>query len=160
MNLGRAIVLIVALSAPAVTQTVEVQARPLSDADVELIRKDVQAQRNQIITDTMTFSTSEAAAFWPIYKEYVAEQHAIGTKRLNLIIDYAQNLEKMDDAKARDLTERFFAISQDTLSLRKKYYPRFEQALGAKRAAKFYQVDNRIELMINLQLTSQIPLIP
>jgi len=32
-------------------------------------------------------------------------------------------------------------------------------ALGAKRAAKFYQVDNRLTMIINLQLTAGIPLI-
>jgi hypothetical protein len=34
------------------------------------------------------------------------------------------------------------------------------KALGAKRAAKFYQVDNRLGLIVNLQLTALIPLIP
>jgi hypothetical protein len=34
------------------------------------------------------------------------------------------------------------------------------KALGAKRAAKFYQVDNRITLIINVQLSANIPLIP
>jgi hypothetical protein len=33
------------------------------------------------------------------------------------------------------------------------------KALGAKRAAKFYQVDNRLSMIVNLQLTAAIPLI-
>jgi hypothetical protein len=51
-------------------------------------------------------------------------------------------------------------IEDKTLNLREDYWPKFMKALGAKRAAKFYQVDNRINLIINLQLTSAIPLIP
>jgi len=160
METWKALVLVVVLATPAVSQTVEVKAKPLTDADVQLIRRDVQAQKNQIITDTMTFTASEAAAFWPVYKEYAAEQRAIGTKRLNLIVDYAQNIDKMEDKKAHDLSQRMFAIDDDMQGLRKRYYPRFEKALGAKRAAKFYQVDNRLSLIINLQLSSEIPLIP
>ena len=160
MEMWKALLLVMVLSTPAFTQTVEVKAKPLSDADVQLMRQDVQAQKNQIIADTMTFTKSEAAAFWPVYKEYAAEQYAIGTKRLNLIVDYAQNIDKMDDTKAHDLSQRMFVIEDDTQGLRKKYYPRFEKALGAKRAAKFYQVDNRLSLIINLQLSSEIPLIP
>jgi hypothetical protein len=160
MEILKAIVLLAALSTPAVPQTVEVKAKPLTDADVQLIRQDVQAQKDKIIGDTMAFSESEAAAFWPIYKEYAAEQHAIGTKRLSLITDYAQNLDKMDDQKAHDLSQRMLAIDDDIQGLRKKYYPLFEKALGAKRAAKFYQVDNRLSLIVNLQLSSEIPLIP
>src|SRR5215467_9515268 len=160
MEMWRALVLVVVLSSPAVAQDVEVKAKPLTDADVALIRQDVQAQKNQIITDTMTFTESEAAAFWPVYKEYAAEQHAIGTKRLNVIYDYAQNIDKMDDQKAHDLSQRMFAIDDEIQGLRKRYYSRFEKALGAKRAAKFYQVDNRLTLIVNLQLSSEIPLIP
>jgi hypothetical protein len=46
------------------------------------------------------------------------------------------------------------------LNLREDYWPKFMKALGAKRAAKFYQVDNRITLILNVQLSANIPLIP
>lgn len=74
MKMWNALVLLVVLSTPAVAQTVEVKAKPLTDADIQLIRQDVQAQKNQIITDTMAFTESEAAAFWPVYEEYAAAQ--------------------------------------------------------------------------------------
>ena len=151
---------LVALPSPVLAQTADVHAKPITDADVQLLRKDVQAAKNEIITDTMMFTPTEAAAFWPVYKEYAAAQHGIADKRLALITDYAQHIDNMNDATARGLTERMFAIEEGTQSLRKEYYPRFEKALGAKRAAKFYQVDNRLSLMINLQLAAEIPLIP
>ena len=66
----------------------------------------------------------------------------------------------MDDQKAKDLSQRMFAIDDDLQGLRKRYFLRFEKALGAKRAAKFYQVDNRLTLIVNLQLSSEIPLVP
>ena len=160
MEMWKALVLVVVFSTPAVAQTVEVKAKPLSDADIQLIRQDVQVQKNQIISDTMKFTDSEAAAFWPLYKGYAAEQQAIAAKRWNVVVDYAQNIEKIDDAKAHDLSQRMFAIDDDLQGLRKRYFSRFEKALGAKRAAKFYQVDNRLSLIVNLQLSSEIPLIP
>jgi hypothetical protein len=160
MKISKAVLLILGLSAAALAQTVEVRAKPITDADVQLLRQDLQAQKNQIITDTMRFTESEGTAFWPVYKEYASEQQAIAAKRLDLVVDYAHSLEKMDDSKARDLSQRMFAVEDGTQALRKKYYPRFEKALGAKRAAKFYQVDNRLNLLIAVQLTSEIPLIP
>jgi hypothetical protein len=160
MEMWKMLVMGMVLCVRPATQTVEVSAKPLTDADVQLIRKNVQAEKNQIISDTMKLTEQEASVFWPVYKEYAAEQHAIGTKRLNLISDYAQNLEKLNDNEARELSQRMFAIDDDIQGLRKRYYPRFEKALGAKRAAKFYQVDNRLNLIVNLQLSSEIPLIP
>ena len=148
------------LSSSAFPQNVEVHAKPITDADVQLLRQDLQSAKDRIIAHTMNFNEKEAAAFWPIYKDYAAAQHIIAEKRLAIITDYAQNLDKMDDARARGLTERMFAIEDETQALRKEYFLRFETALGAKRAARFYQVDNRLTLMVNLQLASEIPLIP
>jgi len=91
MKIWNALVLLLALSSPAVAQTVEVKAKPLTDADIQLIRQDVQGQKNQIITDTMNFTESETATFWPVYKEFASAQQAIATKRWNLIVDYAQH---------------------------------------------------------------------
>jgi Spy/CpxP family protein refolding chaperone len=153
-------IVMAALSSWVFSQTAEVHAKPLTDADFQLLRQDVQSAKNQIITDTMNFNENEAAAFWPVYKEYAAAQHSIADKRLALIRDYARNLDTMDDTKARALTDRMFAIEEETQALRKEYFPRFEKALGAKRAAKFYQVDNRLTLMVNVQIASEIPLIP
>ena len=153
-------VTLVALTSPALAQTADVHAKPITDSDVQLLRQDLQTEKNQIIKDTMMFTPTEAAAFWPIYKDYAAAQHGIADKRMALITDYAQHIDKMDDATARGLTERMFDVEEATQALRKEYYPRFEKALGAKRAAKFYQVDNRLSLMIDLQLAAEIPLIP
>jgi hypothetical protein len=153
---GAAILLSIAVSA----QTTQVDAKILTDTDIQLIRSDVQADKNQIIADTMQFTDPESKAFWPVYRDFARDQQVIGDARLQLIKDYAKNYDTMDDAKARDMVQRMINIEDQTLNLREDYWPKFMKALGAKRAAKFYQVDNRLTLVINLQLTAGIPLIP
>jgi hypothetical protein len=128
--------------------------------DIQLLRSDVQAGKNQVIADTMQFTDAESAAFWPVYRDYVRDQQEIGDDRVQLVKDYAKNYDSMDDAKAKDMVQRMINIEDKTLNLREDYWPKFMKALKAKRAAKFYQVDNRLTLIINLQLTSEIPLIP
>lgn len=144
----------------ASSQTVQVHAKPLTDADVQLVHQDLQSMRNKVISDTMNFNEKEAAAFWPVYKEYAAAQHSIADERLALITEYARSLDRMDDTSARSFTQRMFALDDETQNLRKGYFSRFESALGAKRAARFYQVDNRLTQIVNFQLASEIPLIP
>jgi signal transduction histidine kinase len=153
-----AILLLVSLS--AVAQTSQVQAKPLTDDDIKLFRQDMQAAKDEVIKDTMKFSEQESTAFWPVYKQYAQEQHNIADRRLSIITDYAQKLDKMDDASANSLTQRLFQVEDEAQALRKKYFNRFESALGAKRAAKFYQVDNRLTMIVNIQLASEVPLIP
>jgi hypothetical protein len=151
---------IVLTSAAVSAQTAQATAKPLSDTDIQLLRSDLQSVKNQVIADTMQFTDPESKAFWPVYRDYARDQHVIGDDRVQLISDYAKNYDSMDDPKAKDMFKRMIDIEDRTLKLRKDYWPKFMAALGAKRAAKFYQVDNRISLIINLQLTDEIPLIP
>jgi Spy/CpxP family protein refolding chaperone len=149
----------VLFSAALSAQTAQVTVKPLTDTDIQLLRSDVQAGKNQIIADTMQFTDAESTAFWPVYRDYARDQQVIGDKRVQLIKDYATNYDTMDDPKAKDMVQRMINIEDETLNLREDYWPKFMAALGAKRAAKFYQVDNRLSLIINLQLSANIPLI-
>jgi Spy/CpxP family protein refolding chaperone len=148
------------LSATVSGQTASATAKPLTDTDIQLLRSNVQADKNQIIADTMQFTDAESKAFWPVYRDYARDQQVIGDDRVQLIKDYAKNYDSLDDSKAKDMVQRMINIEDRTLNLREDYWPKFMAVLGAKRAAKFYQVDNRLTLIINLQLTAEIPLIP
>lgn len=141
-------------------QTADVTATPLSDTDIQLLRSDLQSGKNRVIADTMRFSDSESSAFWPIYRDFARDQQAVADERLKVIKDYAQHLDTMNDATAKELSQKMIAVEGKTVDIRRDYWPKFEKALGAKRAAKFYQVDNRLSLMINVQLAAEIPLIP
>lgn len=44
-------------------------------------------------------------------------------------------------------------------NLRQKYVPIFRKVLPGKTAATFFQLDRRISMMIDLKVTSQIPLV-
>ena len=140
--------------------TANASAPGLADNDIQLLRSDIQADKNTIIAHTMQFTDAESTAFWPVYRDYARDQQAIGDKRLQLIKDYAQSYDSMDDNKAKDLVQRMINIEDETLNLREDYWPKFMKALGARRAARFYQVDNRLTLMVNLQIAANVPLVP
>ena len=105
----------------------------------------------------MQFADIESTVFWPSI-EISGGQQVIGDDRVGLIKDYLQNYDSLDDNKAKDMVQRMINIEDKTLNLREDYWPKFMKALGAKRAAKFYQVDNRLTLLINVQPGGQYPL--
>jgi hypothetical protein len=65
-----------------VAQSIEVKAKPLSDADIQLLRSDVLADKNDIIAQTMQFTDAESQAFWPLYRNYARDQKLIGDERV------------------------------------------------------------------------------
>jgi Spy/CpxP family protein refolding chaperone len=148
------------LSVVLSAQNAEVSVRPATDTDIQLMRSDVQADKNEIIAHTMQFTDAESTAFWPVYRDYARDQQVIGDQRVQLIKDYGMSYDTLDDAKAKDLVQRMINIEDETVNLREDYWPKFMKVLGAKRAARFYQVDNRLSLLVNLQIASAVPLVP
>ncbi|MDT8069079.1 MAG: hypothetical protein ROO76_13020 [Terriglobia bacterium] len=157
---GLVCVVIVLLSAASsFSQTAEVSAKPLTENDIASLRQDLTRSKVDVISASMELTKPEADAFWPVYREYANEQNAINAKRLDIIHEYARAMENLDSAKAHDLTAGMMSIDDELVSLKQKYLPKFEAAVGGKRAAKFYQIENRLTLLINLQLANEIPLI-
>ncbi len=154
------VVLILLGTVSLLGQTAEVSAKPLTDSDIASLRQDLTRSKMDVVSASMELTKPESETFWPVYREYANEQNAINAKRLDIIHDYARALETLDSAKAHELTVRLMGVDDELVSLKQKYLPKFETAVGGKRAAKFYQIDNRLTLLINLQLANEIPLIP
>lgn len=130
-----------------------------TDTDIALLRSDVQAQRTDVVAHTMQLNDADAKTFWPLYREYVGKEQAIGDQRVSAIKDYASQYDTMNDAQADGLAARMLKFDQSRTQLRAEYYPKFKKAIGAKQAAKFLQVDNRLNLLVDLQIANAVPII-
>jgi hypothetical protein len=129
------------------------------DAYIQLLRSDARTQKAAVITEAMQFTDEESSAFWPVHREYELELSEIIDNRIELIKDYAQNYDNLTDEKARELAKKVFAMEKRRTKLKKKYFKKFEKALSATIAAKFIQVENQINLLVDLQIASGLPLI-
>jgi hypothetical protein len=131
----------------------------VTDDDIAVLRQDVQADKTDIITRSMNFTDEQSKAFWPVYRDYAHEQQKIGDDRVAMIKDYAANYDKIDDTQADGYIQKALKYEADILALRKKYVSKFKKAIGAKQTAKFMQVDNRLSLLVNVQLAALLPII-
>jgi len=135
------------------------QSNSISDRDVEMLRSDLRSQRKQITAQYMPLTADEATKFWPIFDQYRQEAIKANDERWALIKEYAANYDTMTDAQAQSYIDRSSSIDQQLLALRTKYVPIFEKVISTKKTALFCQIDRRIDLLINLQLSSQIPMV-
>jgi Spy/CpxP family protein refolding chaperone len=129
------------------------------DADVQLMRQDLRSQRKQITAANVNLTADESTKFWPIYDQYIQETIKINDTRWALIKEYAANYNSMTDQLAEDYMKRSTAIQQQLVALREKYVPTFEKVVSPKKTAQWYQIDRRIDLLIDLQLASMIPVV-
>ena len=156
-----AVAVIVLFAGPLVAQTAQDPAKTRADIDkaIDALRKDARAGKADILGKTMALDSTQAAAFWPIYKQYEAEMQTANNDRLAVIQDLAEHWNSLDDTKAKGLLERQITFEDKRLALTKKYKDEMLKVLPAKTVARFFQVETRLNKLVDLTLASEIPLV-
>jgi len=125
---------------------------------IELLKSELKTDRKVIITESMEFTQQQSEAFWPIYTEFEHELEKLAGKRIANIKDFAANYDSLTDKKADELIKTSFSFQNDRLSLNEKYYKKFADVLTPMVAAKYMQVENQIQLIIDLSIAANLPL--
>ncbi len=133
-------------------------ADALTDGQLALLRKDIRSIKKQLIATNLNLTDAEATKFWPVYDQYSADYGKINETRATIIKEYSDGYGSLTDEQADNLIRRWLDTDISTSQLRQKYVPIMRRVLPGKKAATFFQLDRRISMMIDLQLTSQLPL--
>jgi hypothetical protein len=129
------------------------------DRVIEMLRADLRAERTAIVEEEMQFTPQEAAVFWPVYRKYENEIRKINDQRIELIHTYAENYTNITDDIAEQLAKKSLELDIKDAYLRKQYFREFNHVLPATRAAKFFQLDNFINLVVKTQIATDLPFI-
>lgn len=129
-----------------------------SDQDIQLLRKDLRSQKKQIVAANMNFTDAEAEKFWPVYDRYAADLAKVYDTKMSLVEEYLDGYKTMTGDQAESYIRRRATVEENVMQLKLKYVPEFRKVLSGRQEALFYQIEWRLDLMINLQL-AQTPLI-
>ena len=137
----------------------ESTAHVISDQDMDLLRKDLRSKRKQLIAANLKLTETEAAKFGSVYDQYIAELIAINDRKFGLIQEYAENWGKMTSEQSLLFTRNWLDTDIEIAQLRQKYVPMVAKVLEGRKTATFFQLDRRIAMMMDLQVSSQMPLV-
>jgi len=107
----------------------------------------------------LKMTDTEAAKFWSVYDQYVTELISINDKKFGLIQDCADNCGKLTTDQSLMFSRQWLDTDIAVAQLRQKYVPIVAKVLDGRKTATFFQLDRRIAMMIELQLSSQMPLV-
>src|SRR5208282_933890 len=130
---------------------------PTIDSTIAVVRANMQADRTTLITAGMNFNDKDGAAFWPIYQQYEYERSRLDDRRAAVIKQYTQKYPTLTDAEAKAMAEQMLECESRLAELKKKYYKKFNKVLPALTVAKFFQLERRIDLLMDMQVESVLP---
>jgi hypothetical protein len=162
MKPGRsnALLLTITLTTLAILPLCHAQSLPTSlNSSIELVRAGEQADRVTIITAAMSFSDKDGAAFWPLYRKYEYERSTLEDRRVAVIKEYAAKYPSLTDSEAKGMAVKMLDFDATLAALKRKYFKKFNAVLPGLTVAKFFQVEHRIDLIMDMQVESSIPIL-
>ncbi len=124
----------------------------------EVQRTALKTEKKAIVAEAMQMTDEQSVIFWPLYNEYNEKLYTMNTKEYDVIIDFAEHFVTMSDEKALDLWTRVMALDQEYLKLKKTYFKKFKKVLPPILVVRYFQLENKIDMLINYEFAIQIPL--
>jgi len=128
--------------------------------EIELTASIINLERKEILDQNLKLSNDEERGFWSLYNEYRLTMNEVGKRKTKLITDYADrvNTGNLSDAEALRLLKEFFSVEREKLTRREEYISKFQKVLPLKKVALFFQIENKIDAVLNFDLARSIPL--
>ena len=150
-----------AIAALGATQTSFAQSVGATElARTQELISALQANKRQVMLDTLALDPEQLSKFTPIYDEYQAEMKALMTAGSNLsnrlfVADYGG----MTDESSKAIMKDAFRLRSDRLALLEKYAGKLDKKLPSTKVFQFVQVENKMLVLLDLAVAASIPIV-
>jgi hypothetical protein len=127
--------------------------------EIALTRADIQTERQALVAENLPLTEDQAKAFWPMYRTYREELAKLGDRFVALIEDYAKNYDTLTDPQAMVMIKEFLAIQKQEVAIKTAWVPKFEKIVPAKAVVRFFQIENKLDLIVRYEVAAEIPLV-
>ena len=127
------------------------------EAYATLLHENVADQKEQVVALVLFLNEADAAKFWPIYNQYEAELDKLNATAAASIDDYVKNAGHLSEQQADQVVHNQTQFQSQRAALLDKYYGQFKAALGPVTAARFFEAENQLLSLTDLQLSSKLP---
>jgi hypothetical protein len=145
---------LVSLAGAAAAQTVTVKDQ------LEVTRQAVESQRRILVSGALPLTDAEADAFWPLYDSYERERRPLDERANGLVADFLAGAATLTDPQAKAMVEEALQIEEGRVRVRRTHFARMVKAIPARKVARFFQIDNKLDSVVRADVAKQVPLAP
>src|SRR5262245_51004899 len=127
---------------------------------IDMVRATYQADRQTFVQESLELTADEGAAFWPLYQNYRSDMEKLGDSLVKLVLEYSDAYPNVPEERARQLLKEYTALEKKLVNKRSWYVQRATRVLPVVKALRWAQIENRMDLVLRLQLAGTIPPLP
>ncbi|HXY61800.1 MAG TPA: hypothetical protein VEJ22_02595 [Nitrospirota bacterium] len=138
---------------------ISIMAAAQNKQDIEKTRTDILANKKQIVKATLDLNKQEADVFWPLYEEYQNALRLVHDRSSRLIANYLMDYKTLTDDQAEVLIREVLNIEREQLNLKETYVKKFSAVLPPKKVARYFQLENKMQTVLDYDLAKKIPIV-
>ena len=130
----------------------------LPNNELELLLVNKAIQKKAIVLSSMGLQGETKEKFGNLYDEYQEKLMKHRLAELKLIKNYAVSYNNMTDENANKIITEWVTVEDAELVLKKNYIAKFKKIMPSADVIRYFQIENRLQLLSEAQTASLIPL--
>jgi len=130
----------------------------LPNNELELVLISKASQKKAIVLSNMGLSGKTKESFGKLYDAYQIELMKHRLNELKVIKMYAEKYDNLTNENADKLIVEWVTTEESEHVLKKNYIAKFKKIMPSADVIRYFQIENRIQLLKEVQTTSAIPL--
>jgi len=128
-------------------------------AQLDSMLNEAASARKQTVAANMNFTEAEAKAFWPVYEQYRAAINKIRKQEWDALHQMMTTPDSVTSAQVKKMTTSWVNLGVKEEQTRAAWLPKFQKVLPPKKVARYFQIEHRLDLLVQMAAAQQIPLI-
>jgi Spy/CpxP family protein refolding chaperone len=127
--------------------------------DMQALRAAVKADKRAFVASMLKLTDAEAKRFWPIYDTYQRNLDMTSRQRVIAVEGLLFRDKPMTNLAAKNLVSEVIALDDAELKSRRTLRNRVMRALPPLKAARYLQLEEKIQAVRDYDIASTVPLI-
>jgi hypothetical protein len=119
---------------------------------------EIQSDKKGLVAKSMDLTPEEAKKFWPLYETFQRELEVPQRAQTLALLDYIAAGHTLTDANAKRISEQLLAAAREEARLSEKHFKQLLKVLPATKAARYMQIENKIQAVVRYESAKVIPL--
>ena len=127
--------------------------------DMQALREAVRADKRKYVASLMTLTDAEAKRFWPVYDKYQRDLDETNRDRVVAVQEFMFRDKPLTNLAAKQYATRLLALDEAEIKARRTMRNRVMRALPAVKAARYMQLEQKINAVQDYDLAVAVPLV-
>ena len=116
-------------------------------------------EKREIVKKHMALSETEGKDFWTVYDKYEESRKELGKERIKTVQDYAENIDKLTDAKAEEFALKILSNQAKFVEILNTAYTDMKAVVSQIKALQFIQLELYLDTGLKLKVMEGLPFV-